>query len=555
MNFDKTIDPYRPLYHYSPPLGLWGGGPDGTIYHNGEYHVFYQYDPYMGCTSGNASWGHTVSRDLVHWEQRRVAIGPTPFSAEQYLAFARSNLVKELDRSRMPPIVYDRELCFSGSTVIHDGVPTIIYTGFFFGVQDVPIMRTRTQCIATSDDGMLTWEKHPANPVLEHPPAELVDLTEKDHPLAWEESAVPSDRRWVNHAGSDQASDDRPLGHTQDEYTKGEITAWHDPHVWREGDLWYMALGCGFLGVGGAILLYQSKDLIEWKYLHPLCVGQDPNFNRWLVPDFIPLGDKHVLFTMATTRCRAGKAIYMVGSYQDLRFTPELEGFVDAHPMACFHCHRTLLDPNGRRIMFGVLAERRPVANNKHGWAGVLSLPRVLDLDAENRLLMDPAREVCSTGEPDWMYQGQNLSSDSAWQVSDAQGDCLELVVEIDPGKAEEVGLKLRCSPGGEEQTLIRYTPHQGSISIDTTRSSLDSDTGRSVNGTPLALQPAEPLRLHVFLDRSTVEAFANRRACLSNRTYPTREDSIGVELFARGGSASVNTLKVWRKKPIFYSN
>jgi len=131
MNFDKTIDPYRPLYHFSPPLGLWGGGPDGTIYHNGEYHVFYQYDPYMGCTSGNASWGHTVSRDLVHWEHRPVAIGPTPFSAEQYLAFARSNLVKELDRSRMPPIVYDREVCFSGSTAIHNGVPTIIYTGFF----------------------------------------------------------------------------------------------------------------------------------------------------------------------------------------------------------------------------------------------------------------------------------------------------------------------------------------------------------------------------------------------------------------------------------------
>ena len=54
--------------------------------------------------------------------------------------------------------------------------------------------------------------------------------------------------------------------------------------------------------------------------------------------------------------------------------------------------------------MFGVLAERRLVADNPQGWAGVLSLPRVLGLGDGNRLLMDPTPEVCSRGEPDWEF-------------------------------------------------------------------------------------------------------------------------------------------------------
>lgn len=552
MNFDNGTDPYRPLYHFSPPHGWWGGGPDGTIYHNGEYHVFYQYDPYMGCTSGNAAWGHTVSPDLVHWEHRPVAIGPTPVNAEHFQAFARSDLLKQLDRSNTPPIPYDREVCFSGSTVIDNGVPTIIYSGIVHGVQDAPVMRGRRQCVATSDDGMITWKKHPANPVIPHPPAELVDPASRDQPLVWEEAVLPSPRRWVDHAGKDRAFDGRRLVAVEDDTTRGQITAWHDPHVWRDGDVWYMALGCGFLGVGGAILLYRSPDLIEWDYLHPLCVGEDPEFNRWLVPDFFPLGDRAVLLTAATTRGQSGKSIYMTGSYENLRFTPETEGYVDAHPLACFHCPRTLLDPNGRRIMVGLLAERRLVADNRHGWAGVLSLPRLLELDANGRLLMDPVPEVCSTHDPDWEYANEALPSRVPLDL-DLREDCLELFAEIDPGNAEEVGIVLCRSPGGEEETLIRFRPREATLAIDTTRASLNPDTAHSVSDTPFALNADEPLRLHLFVDRSTLELFANRRVCLSDRMYPTRNDSLGAGLYARGGDASISILRIWRKKSVFY--
>lgn len=552
MNF--ADDRYRPIYHFSPPLGWWGGGPDGTIHHNGEYHVFYQYDPYMGSSSGSTAWGHTVSRDLVHWEHRPVVLGPTVCRTEHYQAFAQSNLLKQLDRSRIPPVLYDREICFSGSTVINNGVPTITYTGILSGVQDVPIALNRSQCLATSDDGMMTWRKHESNPVIPHPPPELVDPAERDQPLVWNEVPLPSPRRWVDHRGKDRAFDGRRLDAVEDDRTRGQITAWHDPHVWQEGDTWYMALGCGFLGMGGALLLYRSPDLIEWKYLHPLCVGTEPEFNRWLVPDFFPLGDRHVLLTAATTRGESGKVIYMTGCYDDHRFTPQVEGFLDAYPMAAFHCARTLLDSKGRRIMVGLLAERRVIADNPHGWAGVLSLPRVLDLDADGRLLMDPAPEVCSTHEADWEYHGA-LSARAPLIPADLYEDSLELVMEIDPGSAGDVGVKLRSSPGGEEETAIRYDTENQNLTVDTRKASLNLDTGRSVNGTPLALKSGELLRLHVFLDRSTVEVFANRRACVSDRLYPTRDDSLGVEVYARGGDATITTLKAWRKKSVFFTS
>jgi sucrose-6-phosphate hydrolase SacC (GH32 family) len=66
----------------------------------------------------------------------------------------------------------------------------------------------------------------------------------------------------------------------------------------------------------------------------------------------------------------------------------------------------------------------------------------------------------------------------------------------------------------------------------------------------PLELKPGEPLRLRVYLDRSVLEVFANQRQCLTQRIYPTRGDSDGVILFARGGSATVRSLDAWDLSP-----
>ena len=66
----------------------------------------------------------------------------------------------------------------------------------------------------------------------------------------------------------------------------------------------------------------------------------------------------------------------------------------------------------------------------------------------------------------------------------------------------------------------------------------------------PFKLVGAEPLRLQIFLDKSVVEVFVNSRLCLTQRIYPTRPDSLGISVFARGGEAILNSLDAWTITP-----
>jgi len=202
--------------------------------------------------------------------------------------------------------------------------------------------------------------------------------------------------------------------------------------------------------------------------------------------------------------------------------------------------------------MFGWLQEgRTPEAQRAAGWSGIMSLPQVLSLTAEGRLMMEPAAEVQALRGRQWRF-GDVPLAEAAWAPPGVRGEALELAVTMLPGDALEAGLALRRSPGGEEETRIAYDRGRGVLRVDLRRSSLAPDVARDVCEMPLPLAEGEPLTLRVFLDGSALELYANGGRYCASRIYPTRDDALGVALYARGDATRLVALDVWEMQSMW---
>ena len=153
-------EPYRPQFHFSPAVN-WTNDPNGLVYHEGEWHIFYQYNPF-GDRWGHMSWGHAVSPDLFRWKHLDVAL---------------------------PEV--GEEMVFSGSAV----VDTRNTTGFGEPSESplVAIYTSRTesdqtQSIAYSTDRGRTWTRFEGNPVLD-----VADPAFRDPKVFWHEGTG----RWI----------------------------------------------------------------------------------------------------------------------------------------------------------------------------------------------------------------------------------------------------------------------------------------------------------------------------------------------------------------------
>ena len=76
-------------------------------------------------------------------------------------------------------------------------------------------------------------------------------------------------------------------------------------------------------------------------------------------------------------------------------------------------------------------------------------------------------------------------------------------------------------------------------------------ESGEDAQEAPFVLPAGEPLELRIFLDRSVLEVFANRRQCVTHRTYPARGDSLGIRLFTRGAQVKVQSVDIWDMEPV----
>ncbi len=140
---------YRPQFHFSPAVN-WSNDPNGLVYYDGEYHIFYQYNPH-GNTWGHMSWGHAVSRDLIHWEHLPLAIAEynDPVTGDSTMIFSGTVVVDKNNSSG---------LCKGKDCLV------AIYTSHVHAHGEG---KRQHQSLAFSNDHGRTWERYAKNPILD----------------------------------------------------------------------------------------------------------------------------------------------------------------------------------------------------------------------------------------------------------------------------------------------------------------------------------------------------------------------------------------------------
>ena len=365
----------------------------------------------------------------------------------------------------------DADGCFTGSALTDKGTATILYTG----VQETSIERAtlrdghhnfrETQCLATSTDPLLLkWDK-------------------------WKEPVL-------------QPPDDPSL------------TGFRDPFLWQDEKtkLWYLGVASGQFKVGGRVLLYRSKDLRIWEYLHPLASGQwrgKENTNpvdsgeMWECPDFFPLGKKHVLLYST-----AGQVVWEVGELdpKELLFHAENKGVLDH---GAYYAQKTQLDAKGNRILWGWITEKRPDSELvAAGWAGCMALPRELTIGPYGQLQMRMSSQVHAlraklfAQPPDGISAGRpNLAA----KVS-IENLCGELSWLCTPKSCTFV-LEDKTGPW----LTIEVAPKDDSAAII------------SVNAQKMEIPYAsltKTIAFHLFLDASVSELICNAEHAITTRIY-----------------------------------
>ncbi|QHT62827.1 glycoside hydrolase family 32 protein [Paenibacillus lycopersici] len=452
---------YRPTYHFMPERN-WMNDPNGTIFYEGHYHLFYQYNPY-GDQWGTIHWGHARSADLVHWEHLPIALYP-------------SNELGEVH-------------CFSGCAVYDGAEPRIFYTSIGDGERNAAT--GAEQWTATSADGLLTWTKHPDNPVL------TSDL----------------------HGGLD-------------------IREWRDPFVWRQGQEWLMVTGGAYEGKG-CVTIYKSADLLRWTFLNFLHI--DPEVALCECPLVYRQDDRYALIYSP-----GGIVKYLTGTMSaDYRLVPDAQGIVDHAGWDGYYAPNLLIDDRNRCILFGWMPDAaRGEFQDAAGWSGVQALPREMAITASGKLAMRPVPEL---RELRGRHSGQDeLVREGGQRIAGAQSKAVELIAEFDlAGAAAPFGIGVLRSEDGREQTRIVVDPAAGGITIDRSESSLSPLPHKTPIAGGFEAENGR-LKLHIFVDRTTVEVFANETACLSARVYPMLEQDAGVSLFGEAGRGALIGFDSW---------
>lgn len=302
------------------------------------------------------------------------------------------------------------------------------------------------------------------------------------------------------------------------------VTEWRDPVVLRHGEGYLMVLGCRLGDEGGACLLYTSDDGVHFAYHSVLARGEDPDERSWECPNFMRVGDKHVLLYSPFRQAQ-----YIIGTLtDDLRFVAEGRGIVDeSDGNDGFYAPQSFRDDKDRQLIIGWMTDRsRGKWEGIKGWSGCMSLPREVYLEdgVFKMRVIDEVNQLAADCE-----QGELPV------VACKAGEQYRLVIDAALEQDGCITCELLASPDGEEKTVVRLFGN-GRLVLDRSRASKHPvHTGLSERRISM---PQGKVHLEIYVDHSVIEISGNGE-WISSRVYPSREDALELNVQLEGGMGS----------------
>ncbi|WP_339211200.1 sucrose-6-phosphate hydrolase [Aeribacillus sp. FSL K6-8210] len=330
------------------------------------------------------------------------------------------------------------------------------------------------------------------------------------------------------------------------EVPKGYTDHYRDPKVWKENDTFYAVIGAQRENKTGCIVLYSSPDLKNWTFEGEVQTNLKEFGFMWECPDYFELDGKGVLIFSPQGLEPKGDQFqniyqsgYLLGNTLDLKTKVfEHSEFVELDRGFDFYAPQTTIDHKGRRLLVGWMGlPEIEYPTDKDGWAHCLTLPRELTVQ-NGKLIQCPVKELEALRQDS--VNVKDILDDEKKMYEGFNGTTYELICEFTNMEADEVGIEFRSCK--DEKTVISYNRKEQKVTLDRTHSG--EVPAKEYGTTRTCSVEGDTLKLHLFVDTSSVEIFINDGVeVFTSRIFP-RLESTDIRFFARNGKVTLDTTK-----------
>jgi fructan beta-fructosidase len=478
---------YRPQYHFSPAKN-WSNDPNGLVYYQGEYHLFYQYNP-NDVVWGPMHWGHAVSKDLIHWEHLPIALEPDD---ELGMIFSGSAVVDKNDTSGF----------FDGG----EGLVAIYTT--HLERKEGPLQQ---QAIAYSKDNGRSWTKYEGNPVIKN--YGVADF--RDPKVFWHQET----QRWVMIV----TCHDRVRF-----YNSADLKEWN-----------YLSEFGQEIGIHAEA--WECPDLIKLPVENEDETLSAAKKEKWL----LEVGDIRGGESGVAVQ-------YFIGEFDGREFKSDYDQsfFVD-HGQDIYALQSWSNLPDEREIWLGWMNNIGYMSKiPTTGWRGMMSIPRELFLkdDGERiKLVQKPVKELQELREE--FYSAENIQLKNSKKINLSE-QSFEIKAELDFNQAEEVVFALHKSK--EQESLLKLNRKENKIIIDLNKSGNTDFDETFLLEKEIEYNFKEKVEVNIFADRSSLEVFIDGgEVSITNLVFP-EETAEEIEIRSAEGQADIKILEVFKLNSIW---